>query len=141
MSTTGPGVSSYAFDRRDAARQRAASLEVKVVSANGFVQAAGAGEGLVDVVFPNWYVEKPAISFGGELANQSPVAGKFPTVSVVVTSWSTQDRNFNTYYLGATLAVVTTGPPDQVLIVHWQAEGKALSAPGDIGPTNATGNA
>lgn len=134
------GVNSYQFDRRQAERLRAQAVQVQVTQASGFVTTTGSGEGLVDIFFPNWFVEKPAFSFGAELdVNQAPVRQQFPTVSVVVANWRIENKGLASYWSGATLAIVTTGPATQVTIVHWQANGKALSAPSDTPVSNGTG--
>lgn len=134
--------SSYAYDRRDALRSRLDAVTVKVVRTAGFITSTGAGEGLVDVTFPNTYIEKPAMSFGGELASgQLLTAGSYPTVSIVVATWLTVVKGQATSYIGARLAVVTTGPATQIVIVHWQAEGKATAAPAYVAPINSTGTA
>lgn len=132
-----------AFNRRQATQNRLIAVQVHVVRASGTVKTTGAGEGLVDVKFPNEYIEKPALSFGGELdAGQTLTAGAFPTISIIVAKWLMNKKPNNSYFAGATLAIVTTGPADQVVITHWQAEGKAMSNPGDAAsPANSTGNA
>lgn len=96
----------------------------------GFVDINGAGEGLVDIQFPVSFREVPAMSFGGELGpNEVLKDGKFPTVSVMVKSWATTQKNGATYWVGATLIIVSTGSTDQKVTADWQAEGRALVNP------------
>ena len=127
---------SAALEQRRGVTERARSMQGRVHRVVGFFQSAGPGEGLVDVDFPVWFQEVPALSFGGELgANQVLVDGNFPTLSVLVKSWKLRQQAERNYYAGATLIVVTTGSAEQVLKVHWQVEGKAL-----VNPTISTGS-
>lgn len=111
---------------------------IKSTRTSGTVGTSGVGEATVEVKFPVWYVERPSVSFGGELAeNEYLQEGQLPTVSVVVISWvkALDNRPAGGYFVGAKLAVVTTGRVNtdsgqgQHMIVHWQAEGKAIRAP------------
>lgn len=105
---------------------------------SGFEVVAPAGEVAFDVDFRLWFVEKPAMSFGGEMDDTQPLTEKkFPTVSVVVFRWikAQTDRPGGGYFTGATLAVVTTGPKDLKMTVHWQAEGKAMVNPVQADPS------
>lgn len=121
---------SHALDYRDGQRNRLNASTAKVTRTVGFVVTHGAGEGLVDVVFGARYIEKPALSCGGELVTAALTVGQYPTANVVVVSWATAHVGPEIYYLGAKLAIVTTGPPTQDMVVHWQVEGKALGGPG-----------
>lgn len=127
--------SSHSFDNRDGRRERLNSTNVKVVRTSGFVTTTGAGEGVLDVAFACIYIEKPALSMGGELTgNTLLVAGSYPTVSVIVGSWvispvTPTGTAQSVVYTGARLIIVTTGDPAQQVIVHWQAEGRALASP------------
>lgn len=97
---------------------------------SGFVEVAGAGEGLVDINFPVWFLEVPVMSFGGELGpNEVLVDGSFPTLNVMVKSWVRTAKNGTDYYTGATLIIVTTGSVAQRATAHWQGEGRALVNP------------
>ena len=90
----------------------------------------GAGESVVAVNFPVWFIDKPSMSFGGELdINEVLIDGAFPTLSALVKTWTTQVRDGATYYVGANLLVVSSGAPNQRMFVHWQMEGKALVNP------------
>lgn len=123
---------SHGFDIREGQRARINNFNVKVVRTSGTVMTTGAGEGLFDVTFASPYIEKPAMSMGGELAPTTVlVAGSYPTVSVIVGTWVLQTTvgSPSVFYLGARLVIVTTGPVDQQVIVHWQAEGKAFTLP------------
>jgi hypothetical protein len=118
-------------EHSEAARVSESSAEFQVVQ--GFLTVDKAGEVSVDVNFPVRFIERPSLSFGGELdGNHFPEAGNYPTVSVVVARWTkdlidtTRDEGF---YSGATLMVVTTGKSDQKMIVHWQMSGRAFKNP------------
>lgn len=127
---------SAPFDQRRGVINRVESMSGKVHRVQGFFKLTGAGEKAVDVVFPVWFIENPIATFGGELApNEFPDAGYYPTVSVVVLAWQMEVKSEErSYFAGATLGAVTTGKAGQVLIVHWQMEGKALRNPvGDAG--------
>lgn len=98
----------------------------------------GAGEATADLVFPVKFIERPNLTFGGELhLDTNPVAGQFPTISVVVNRWATDPPAANTftvatlklYFIGAQLLVVTTGPSTQRMWVHWKASAKAIINP------------
>lgn len=129
------------LESRRAAVGRIDAMGAKVHRVQGFLTVDGAGEAAVEVAFPVWFIERPLCTFGGEMAeNESPEAGGFPTVSVVVLAWAFQDYPGGVrYYSGARLAVVTTGRDGHQMLVHWQAEGKALRNPvGDTGTTDST---
>lgn len=97
---------------------------------SGFVEVAGAGEVLADVNFPVWFIERPSMSFGGELGPNEPLeVENYPTVSVMVKSWAKRQKAGADYFTGATLIVVTSGPEKQRVIAHWQMEGRALVNP------------
>jgi hypothetical protein len=104
-----------------------------------FTGTATTQEVALDVVFPVWFVDRPAMSFGGELLRDIVEAGSFPTISVVVTSWTkTYDvRPGGGYYTGCTFAVVVSGREGEEMIVHWQADGKALHLTGGGGGGDA----
>jgi len=132
--------STNALDRRLAMRDRVRQINAAIVKVAGTVQTTGSGEGLLTVDFGYTFVEKPALSLGGELhPTSSLVAGQYPTVSVIVSAWTqptpVSSSISNNYYTGAVFAIVTTGPTDQVVIVHWQVEGMALMSPGNTPPT------
>ncbi len=118
------------IEQRRGQVERGRSVEGRVHRVIGSVSLNGAGEVLVDVNFPVWFQEVPNMSFGGEMVENEPiVAGRFPTISVVVKSWVKQKRDLADYYAGATLIVVSTGQTNQRMIAHWAAEGKALRNP------------
>jgi hypothetical protein len=118
------------FENRRAEVDRQDAMGISNHRISGFLTVLGAGEVAVDVPFPLWFVEKPAFSFGGELAEgHSAEALNMPTVSCVVLRWATQTREMATYWTGANLAVVTTGKEDHSMVVHWHMEGKAFVNP------------
>lgn len=127
MTPTG---AQRAIDRRRADVARGEQILVAPTTAVGLVEVQNAGEVLVEVTFPVWFTERPFFSFGGELAEgHSPEATNFPTVSAVVNTWTKNQRGLGTYWVGATLCLVTTGRADHRMVVHWRMEGKALANP------------
>lgn len=126
-------VNSNPWEQRRTNIERINSMQVQLTAVSGFVQVNGAGEVLQDVNFPVWFTEKPTFTFGGELMPGSPpVSGKYPTVSVVVVNWTMEQRGYGNYYVGAKLAIVTTGDSLHQMIIHWNMEAKAIRNP--IGP-------
>lgn len=125
-----PPTSAPLEARRGAAR-RLEDLVGRFHTIEGFIDLNGAGEALLDVNFPVWFLEKPLFTFGGELAvDQVLTAGQFPTLSMLVQRWQMKDYPNNvSYFAGATLAIVITGPATQRLIGHWQVQAKALRNP------------
>jgi len=109
------------------------SMTVKVTEVSGRVLVSGTGELNVDVNFPVWFCERPIFTFGGELdENHSPLATLFPTISAVVINWEKKkevEGVVDGYYIGASVAVVTTGRSGQALWLHWTVKGKALTNP------------
>lgn len=88
-------------------------------------------ETTVDVTFPCWFIEKPALTFGAEVTDSIIEAGAFPTVSAVVVSWTMvhEQRLGGGYYTGCRLALVVSGRDGQRFSINWNAEGKAVRAP------------
>lgn len=126
------------FEERRADLYHLEQQTVGPTRVSGFEQITKAGEVAFDVEFRLWFVEKPAMSFGGEMDDTQPLTERrFPTVSVVVFRWIKQqtDRPGGGYFTGATLAVVTTGPAGLKMTVHWQAEGKAMVNPVQADPS------
>lgn len=84
---------------------------------------------LLEVTFPVWFVDRPAMSFGAELMRELITDGDFPTISVVVVAWTKvhENRPGGGLYTGAQLAVVASGRDGEQMIVHWQANGKAMN--------------
>lgn len=126
-----------AIERRRADLNRIDDFTIKTTRVHGFVLTEGAGEAAHEITFPVTFTERPSMSFGGEMdENQFVEDLSFPTVSVVVVSWTKTmtDRvggglGAPGWFAGATLAIVTSGKTDQRMWVHWQAEGKALRDP------------
>lgn len=108
----------------------------------GHLTLAGAGEASIEVRFPVWFIEKPIFTFGGELAEgESPTQTKYPTISAVVLRWILQEYPGDIHYWsGAILGAVSTGIPEQNLVLHWQFQGRALRNPTSDsgGDTNST---
>ena len=118
----------------DRARLEDSVARTQVVSGQFLLN--GVGEIAKEVVFPVKFVEKPLLSFGGELSeNSSPTDGSFPTVSVVVGGWNleipgveNQETPDRKYFVGANLLVVTTGV-DESMWIHWHMTGVAITNP------------
>ncbi len=91
----------------------------------------GAGEGLVELKFPVWFIEEPNMGgLGGVMYPGSEVIdGSYPTVSGSVLNWTLVEKTPRQYFTGCTLAVVTTGLPEQRMFVHYRFEGKAIVNP------------
>lgn len=86
----------------------------------------------VDVVFPVWFVDRPAMSFGAELERDILEEGNFPMISVVVVKWvKVSEEKSGGWFTGAQLAIVASGRKDERMTVHWQAEAKALRLVGE----------
>lgn len=113
---------------------RTAQFAVQLSECSGTIFIEGPGELAYEVLFPVAFIEKPAISGGFELVeNTSPEAGNFPTCSVGVLRWITHTPDpIRTYWKGAVLSIVTTGktePVPQLFYAHWQMRGRALRNP------------
>jgi hypothetical protein len=93
----------------------------------------GAGEQLVDVVFPTPFTSKPIMSFGGEIQDTNLlVAGKYPTISVIVAGWITKEvPPYSVLFTGAKLCIVTTGLNIQKMIVYWSFTGSSINTFGE----------
>lgn len=104
-----------------------------VTSVDGQFLVDGSGEAAQTVHFPVRFIERPNFVSGGELhLDTSPVAGQAPTISCVINTWITDPPVLTTaqlYFIGANLVVVSTGPSNQRMWVHWRATGRALVAP------------
>ena len=100
-----------------------------VTKLSGQIRVDSPGEVEIPITFPAFFSEKPLLSFGGELkVGTEPVPGSFPTVSVVIGSWSISDLSPSILiYKGCKLLVVTTGHPTQRMFVHWHLEGIAYN--------------
>jgi hypothetical protein len=132
-------VAGAQFDRSlaSATTRRGRSLEslaeqtVKNGMVHGFVEIDGTGEAMVDVTFPATFLEKPAFTFGFELADNTwPTDGAFPVYSASVITWVTSKRsNDRVYYLGARLGVVIFGVSDMRSILHYIAAGQKFTDP------------
>lgn len=129
------------FERRRGEVERSESMYGRVFTVVGFIELNGCGEALVDVNFPVWFIERPAIGGAGEVGEGAVLTGaNYPIFSVGAVKWVTEDKPGGArYYTGAQLAVVVLGPSNQKSVIHWQAQGKALVAPlNDAGSTDDT---
>lgn len=127
------------FEQRRGEINTQQAIEVAPTTLTGLVTIEGAGEATVDVTFPIWFVEEPGMFFGGRLGpNQTVSSGNLPTVSVVVLFFREVEVDPSVYYVGARLAIVTSGGAEQQMIVHWHAEGKAIANPSSPGTATTT---
>lgn len=122
--------------RREVARVD--DITGKVHSVTGIVTIDGVGEGLVEVRFPVMFLSKPNFSHGSELfPNMTVTPQQFPTCTAMVIGWETKEPDEGRrFYVGANLAVVTTGESWQRFYVHWRMEGIALRNP--VAPVDVT---
>lgn len=105
------------------------SMQIQLMKLIANVTTSGAGEARVEIGFPIIFTERPSFSYGGEMdVNQPLTAQSFPTVSAVVSEWITEGE-MQKKYKGAWVAMVTTGPSTQKMIVHLHFEGKAFRNP------------
>lgn len=111
---------------------RIADHSVKIFRVSGRIQVIGEGECSASVTFPVTFAERPAFSFGYELAaNQTPIAGTFPIVSAGVATWERTEKIRGLYhYTGAVITMVADGNP-HYCFVHWHMEGRAFQNPVD----------
>lgn len=126
-----PGYSGV-FKGFQSEQARVEQFLTKPTSATGRELTINAGEVIIPVTFGVWFIERPTMTFGGEMdAGDFVEAQKFPTVSGVVVEWtrSKPDRSNGGYYVGARVCCVTTGRTEQRIWLHWRAEGKALANP------------
>lgn len=131
---------AYSFLQRDANRQRQIAQEARTLHQVGKV-AITAGtehdESTVLVPFANVFTEEPIFTYGSVLDPASPpVPGKFPTASVTVVKWSLIQVGPAKLYGGAMLGIVTSGVVGQVLYIHYDFLGMALSY--GLGVNNAS---
>ncbi len=126
-----------ASERRRGDLIRSANTEGTVHVIPGFRELLGAGENLVDVVFPVAFIQPPVFLYGSALAPGSElVDGEYPVVSAVVAYWDVTEPDVDVfgaplrqYYSGAQIAVTTIGPEYQRIIMSWQFSGMALTNP------------
>jgi len=116
--------------RRDV--QRIESVSGGIFKVTGLIDVEGAGEGVVAVPFPIRFIEEPGFSYGPRMGAYAPLTpGDYPTCSVVVLRYDIDVRPDvgETLYDGAEFIVVVGGPSDQVMVVQWHMEGRALVNP------------
>lgn len=128
------GMISLEMFRRSSQNKAISIADIEQTSAgvtklSGQIRVDSPGEVEVPLVFPVFFSEKPLLSFGGELkVGTDAVPGSFPTVSVVIGSWSLSDASPTMLiYKGCKLLVVTTGHPTQRMFIHWHLEGIAYN--------------
>lgn len=126
-----------ASERRRGDLVRNANVQATTHVINGTNAIDGAGEALIDLVFPVTYVLPPIFLYGGELApGHELVTGRYPVVTAVVSYWDVSQPDLETFgssarkhFRGAQLAVTSSGPESQRLFLHWQFSGIAISNP------------
>lgn len=116
---------------------------VRVNKVSGRIKLIGIGQLVVPIDWPVWFIEWPNFCPGYELDEASPLdTSNFPTWSVTVSAWEKQTAGeLGEYWIGANLAIVINGNPDQIGWVHWAMEGKAMNTIGtsESGTSNDTG--
>lgn len=122
------------MNARTTAAERAKALQGQVQTIDFRVKILGAGEVEVPVDFPVLFIERPTFTCGGEFDQfTSPpiVAGQMPRFSAVVTRWESVARpNANNLcFVGAHVAVVTSGPFLMTMFAHLSFRGIALVDP------------
>lgn len=123
------------LEARRGAADRLDAITGKVHRIQGFFSLTlagdGGGEAVHDVTFPVWFLERPLFTYGFEMGPDTVlVTGKYPSLSLGVHRWTMKDYPGGvSYFSGATLVVVAGGVDAQVMLVHWQVEGKALRNP------------
>lgn len=135
---TGPpvrlgGALGFQEDRRQQVNRINDQL-IKPTRVSGFYEIMFQGtattqEIAVDVTFPVWFVDRPGMSFGAELLRDVIEAGNYPTISVVVITWTKVHdlRPGGGYFTGCRFAIVASGRVGEEMMVHWQADGKAMN--------------
>lgn len=114
---------------QDLAQDRAA----KVFKVSGRGKIIGDGETSVNVSFPVTFTDRPAFSYGSELAARQVdrlQGGSLPQVTAMVAAWDKVETAVSGMFLyrGASLIIVTENNPLYVF-VHWHVEGMALHNP------------
>lgn len=103
---------------------------------SGEITVVGGGDVAADINFPVWFVEKPIMTFGGEVAGTVDLTlGSFPLVSALVGKWDIQSLDAvqggkfsgRMFYAGAQMLLSIDGASD--IIVHYQFSGMALTNP------------
>lgn len=122
-------------------KDRVTNALVTDTAVEGTFLVDGSGEALKTVSFPVKFIQRPNFTTGGELhIDTVPVAGQFPTISCVINRWTQErvDGFSKMYFVGAELVVVTTGPTNQRMWVHWRASGKAIVNPANVSSSSIT---
>lgn len=118
--------------RRDTGRTVAAkAMTGRAHSVYGTVALSSSGETIVDISFPVEFVERPVVSFGAALQEDSKVIlGMFPQVNAVVMEWVVNDTGAERkYYRGAKLGIRAVGGTDQSFYLDFRFEGTAMVNP------------
>ena len=125
----------YAFDKKQAAKDRSNAQRVQVWDQAGTIQVVTPttgtepviGEGVVSVTFTYSFVQKPIFTFGQELGlNQSATTGSFPLLTACVHRWDTIMAGYTVIYLGATIGFVVSGSINQKSFLHYSFRGQAM---------------
>lgn len=118
-----------AIDRRRGQVQNAEFSQGGVFAVNYTFPVVGAGEAFKDINFPCMFVEKPALTSGGEVDPWVPVSGNYPWCSAMAGGWVTVQKGQATYWVGCRVILVVGGSADQKSTIHFHVEGKALQGP------------
>lgn len=122
---------------REAAMKRNNDAVGREHVVKGQFMVDGTGESVAVLNFPVLFIEKPIATFGWELyPGQGLTAGEFPTASTGVADWALIEKTPRVYYVGATVATVSTGPTGQRLFINYRFEGRAITNP--VNPTETS---
>lgn len=128
-----PAQLSAAFARQRNREVRLAAQQAQLYSQLGrslVTNNGTASESVVSVTFVHPFTEEPNFTCGAVMDTRQQIyTGTFPTASAIVQGWATDREGGSLAYLGATIAVVTTGLDGQKIWIHYRFEGNALSFP------------
>lgn len=118
--------------RRDV--NRVDDMTAKDTTVTGRHLVSGTGNVLFRADFPVAFSKRPFPSITGELdLGQELVTGAYPTAGGVVSSWQiigAVEGAFDGYFVGAWIAVTTTGGTDtQRIWINYSFHGEALRSP------------
>lgn len=129
---TNPTAGQRQAEARRGDVDRIEGIQAKHVRILGQVPIDGAGEVTFPVRFPVRFIEKPLMTSGWDMDGESDaITGNYPTVSIGTIDWEYQDfdDDYGQYWVGALVAVRTTGQTGLRIYANYIFEGKALLNP------------
>lgn len=107
------------------------SMSAGQTRCSGQFMVDSSGEIEAQISFPVKFVDKPLLSYSGELREGDVnITSKMPTIRMIVTGWILEDRPpYQALYTGAVLGAVIDGPPGTRLLATWHMDGVAFSNP------------